>query len=646
METVLLIPLLKGNLKIDGELNEPVYKSATPITQFYTVFPEGSEPFPGKIFLFHDGRNLYVSFRFTEPYGIRANVLERDRVWGNLDNLISIRIGTGSSGYMFSLNPLGTPSDCRIINYDNPICTWDYNWEYSIHRAEKEWWGEIRIPLEGLSLSDTVQIKIVRQSTLPDEMGSYQITCTYPTDRSHLVDLRYAHRAVFEGGLKTSERIPISILPSITLIHAHPAVEMIYPQIKGSEFFYNAGVDLNVKLNNASISATIFPDFSQVEADVGQLNLQKASIIVLPEKRPFFYEGFELFKTPMEVLYTRAFVTIRGAAKYSIEGNVKSQGFAIYEDSLGMFYGFAMGYTRRGRNLTGILIHHERERKTLMDGFYRRILPGGLRASIEGTLLSDGGYGFAARLNRYVSGEGLSFSMDVNSISQGFQFPTVPLPFGSGILEGGFWANYKKVLGGSVFTSYRIEGAYRRRNLSYGSMGFLNEMKFGEISVQVLPPVFLGYNFSIFTEASGRYNFHFHGPRFRLGSTFDRAIFLEYGRGEMYGFPAWRLESYVSYTFGRWKVGLGREEVRSDNPDFSKGNTHVSIRYRAQRGIYLTLFYQKNENVEFFPQEEGQAIVGYEWGGRSRIFLVFRPFKQNNRWNFQTFFKITYQFDM
>jgi len=66
-------------------------------------------------------------------------------------------MGVGSNGYMFNLNPLGVPTDCRIINYDNPICTWDYDWEYHVAKTDSMWWGEIRIPLENLSLADTIQ---------------------------------------------------------------------------------------------------------------------------------------------------------------------------------------------------------------------------------------------------------------------------------------------------------------------------------------------------------------------------------------------------------------------------------------------------------------------------------------------------------
>lgn len=648
METLLLIPFLKGGATIDGHLNEGAYKKALRITRFYPVFPEDSEPFPGEVFVFHDGSNLYVAFRFQEPHGVRAQSLQRDRLWGNLDDIISIRIGAGSSGYMFNLNPLGVPTDCRIINYDNPICTWDYNWEYHVEKSDSVWWGEIKIPLNNLYLPDTVQFKVVRYATLPDEQGSQQISCTYPTDRSHLIDLRYAHKAVFEGGIHTGKSIPITILPSLTLIHTHPYMDMIYPQIGNTPFHYNAGIDVSTRIDRLSMAATLSPDFAQVEADVGQLNLQKAEIIILPEKRPFFYEGFELFNTAMDILYTRTFVTIRGAAKYTLEGPLKSQGFAIFEDSLGNFYGLSLGLTGRGRNLTGIILHHQQENLSLMDIFYRRLMTGGIRVSLEGNFTNRMEFGYLLRLNRYVSGEGLSFHMEFSNISKDFYFPTVPLPYGPGIMEGSVWASYKKVRGTRFLSTWRIEGAYSRRNLSFGSRPFLNEHRFVETSVLLFSPVYIGYRFYRFDDASGLYSFQFQGPTLRIGSTFDRMIYVEVGSGTLYGSRATSIEGGISYTVGRWKFFVGREMVTASDSTLSRGNTNAKITYRSQRGMYMTLFYQKNVNIDprYFPEEEGQAIIGYEWGGRSRIFLVFRPFKQNGIWNFQTFFKVTYQVDL
>jgi len=53
------------------------------------------------------------------------------------------------------------------------------------------------------------------------------------------------------------------------------------------------------------LNATVNPDFSQVEADVQELNVNRRFAIRYPEKRPFFLEGADFFLTPLEAVFTR-----------------------------------------------------------------------------------------------------------------------------------------------------------------------------------------------------------------------------------------------------------------------------------------------------------------------------------------------------
>src|SRR5437588_2019930 len=59
---------------------------------------------------------------------------------------------------------------------------------------------------------------------------------------------------------------------------------------------------------NLGLTATANPDFSQVEADIGQVTLNQRFALFYPEKRPFFLEGLEQFDTPNRMIYTRQIV--------------------------------------------------------------------------------------------------------------------------------------------------------------------------------------------------------------------------------------------------------------------------------------------------------------------------------------------------
>jgi hypothetical protein len=56
---------------------------------------------------------------------------------------------------------------------------------------------------------------------------------------------------------------------------------------------------------NLTANATVNPDFSQVEADIGQVTLNERFALFYPEKRPFFLDGLELFDSPNQLIYTR-----------------------------------------------------------------------------------------------------------------------------------------------------------------------------------------------------------------------------------------------------------------------------------------------------------------------------------------------------
>jgi hypothetical protein len=64
-----------------------------------------------------------------------------------------------------------------------------------------------------------------------------------------------------------------------------------------------------------SLNATVNPDFSQVEADIGQVVFDPRQAISFPEKRPFFLEGAENFQVPNSLIYTRRIVAPEAAAK-------------------------------------------------------------------------------------------------------------------------------------------------------------------------------------------------------------------------------------------------------------------------------------------------------------------------------------------
>ena len=77
----------------------------------------------------------------------------------------------------------------------------------------------------------------------------------------------------------------------------------------------DAGLDVKVHLTSTfSANLTVNPDFAQIEADPDQINLSTEELW-LPEKRPFFLEGGDLFSTPTTLFYSRRIGEITAGGK-------------------------------------------------------------------------------------------------------------------------------------------------------------------------------------------------------------------------------------------------------------------------------------------------------------------------------------------
>lgn len=64
-----------------------------------------------------------------------------------------------------------------------------------------------------------------------------------------------------------------------------------------------------------ALDATVKPDFSQIESDTAQISVNERFALFFPEKRPFFLEGVELLRTPIQAVYTRTITAPRWGSR-------------------------------------------------------------------------------------------------------------------------------------------------------------------------------------------------------------------------------------------------------------------------------------------------------------------------------------------
>jgi hypothetical protein len=85
---------------------------------------------------------------------------------------------------------------------------------------------------------------------------------------------------------------------------------------------------------NIIANGTVNPDFSQVEADVAQLEINRRFALYYPEKRPFFLEGADLFITPLAAVYTRTLADPAWGLKMTGKDGRNAFGAVVSEDEM------------------------------------------------------------------------------------------------------------------------------------------------------------------------------------------------------------------------------------------------------------------------------------------------------------------------
>ena len=279
---------------IDGRDDDAVWRLAKPITEFQEWRPsEGGAPkLPTEAKVAYDAGNLYVFVRCFDPHPDSIiTVLARrdyftpsDMVWLFLDSYHDRR-----TGFEFGVNPSGVKLDAQIYNDGNEDFAWDAVWDVATRIDSLGWTAEFRIPLS--------QLPYGRQRiqtfgfTVDRDLYRYSQRVSWPLFRQSQAGF-VSQFGEIEGleGLEAPRRLeaaPYLVTKNVSQISANTL---------GRTQDATVGGDLKYLVaSNLKLDATINPDFGQVEADPGVLNLS-AFETFFQEKRPFFVQGAGTFQ--------------------------------------------------------------------------------------------------------------------------------------------------------------------------------------------------------------------------------------------------------------------------------------------------------------------------------------------------------------
>ena len=293
----LIASRVEAGVSLDGSLDEPVWQSAAPITEFVQRDPtEGAAPSQRtsvRVLYDHDGLYIGVELFDTAPDSIVAQLARRDRhVTADRFMVFLDPYHDKRTGFYFAVNAAGTLYDGTLYNDDWDDDTWDGVWDAKVRRTPQGWTVEMRIPYSQLRFERRAQhvwgVNFKREIARNNETDYIVFT---PRNGSGFVS-RFPD---LEGIADVTPARRLEILPYVTAKAAfldHAAGD---PLNDGSEYSPSAGVDLKLGLgSNLTIDATVNPDFGQVEVDPAVVNLSDVESF-FQEKRPFFIEGANIF---------------------------------------------------------------------------------------------------------------------------------------------------------------------------------------------------------------------------------------------------------------------------------------------------------------------------------------------------------------
>jgi hypothetical protein len=274
---------------LDGRDDDEVWKTAELITEFQEARPtEGAEArLKTEARVAYDSHNLYVFVRAFDPHPDSiVSLLSRRDVQTASDQIIVMvdSYHDRRTGYEFVVNPAGVKADYAIYNDGNEDGAWDAVWDASTQIDSLGWTAEYRIPLSQMRYATggntTFGFMIWRK------IERYTTQITWPLYRMSKAGF-VSQFGELNGltGLVNPRRAEFTPY-MVTKNESRPTADGF-----GRHQDLNVGGDLKYGVaSNLTLTATINPDFGQVEADPSVLNLS-AFESYFQERRPFFVEG-------------------------------------------------------------------------------------------------------------------------------------------------------------------------------------------------------------------------------------------------------------------------------------------------------------------------------------------------------------------
>jgi hypothetical protein len=282
-------------IKIDGKLDEAAWNDMDVAKDFFQVLPMDTSKATliVEARMGYDEKNIYFSFvNYNNVVDGKWIVesLKRDYLFNRNDNnlLFFDTFDDQTNGYGFGSNAYGALWDALLFDGGSADLGWENKWQSETSHDDKKWIWEGAIPFKTLRYKKGIEkwgVNFTRLDLKTTEKSSWgAVPRQFPTSS-----------LAFTGNLLWDTPPPpqgmnVSLIPYVT---ARTSKDIISNKPSNNKFDF--GGDAKIALSSAlNLDLTFNPDFSQVEVDRQQVNLDRFELF-FPERRQFFIENGDLF---------------------------------------------------------------------------------------------------------------------------------------------------------------------------------------------------------------------------------------------------------------------------------------------------------------------------------------------------------------
>jgi hypothetical protein len=270
---------------------------------------------PTEAYLGYDNKNLYAVFVcFDDPGKVRARLSRREDIFD--DDTVEIIVDTFHDrrrAYVFQTTPLGVqwdamwtevPHEDSSGNLSNFDSSFDTVWDSKGKVTSQGYVVWMSVPFKSLRFSPANQQEwglILYRGILRENEDDF-----WP-HISRSVEGRLGQAATAKGLERISpgrniQFNPYGVVRSFRGLDTRNSA----PVFDSRTAEFRGGLDSKFILHdNFVLDVTANPDFSQVESDQPQITVNQRFEVFFPEKRPFFLENADYFKTPIDLFFTR-----------------------------------------------------------------------------------------------------------------------------------------------------------------------------------------------------------------------------------------------------------------------------------------------------------------------------------------------------